>query len=373
MDGGSYLLLFQGIQAANAAAQQTALSNQLGQDQLAWAKQQYAQDKATNQPIIDTLINGMNQTNAFGKQQQQFYTDTYQPIERQFAQTAQNWASPERQEQQAAQAGADVAQQYKSAQDAAAQNLKDFGVNVSSPRYASLSLLTKLGQAGATAGVENQARTNTQLQGLQLQQQAIANGQADAGIANQSYNTGTNQGNSAVQNTLATTQSGAQTMGTAPQYYGQGNQAINTWGGIANNNYSNYMQGYQADRQNTTAQGWMNLAGSIAGAAGGAASAYMMRPKAAVGGMIHAEEGGAVPVDASPSRGTQTDDVPAMLNDGEFVIPKEAVSWFGEKAFHDMIIKAQKQRAETQAQSGAVPEMAPPPRQQQSAAALPVG
>jgi hypothetical protein len=56
--------------------------------------------------------------------------------------------------------------------------------------------------------------------------------------------------------------------------------------------------------------------------------------------------GGAIPVNASPSRGAETDDIPARLNAGEFIVPKEAVSWFGEKHFQTLIQKAQKEKSE---------------------------
>lgn len=43
---------------------------------------------------------------------------------------------------------------------------------------------------------------------------------------------------------------------------------------------------------------------------------------------------------ASPSQGQVTDDVPAQLNAGEFVIPKDVTSWYGQKFMQDLIKKA---------------------------------
>jgi len=76
------------------------------------------------------------------------------------------------------------------------------------------------------------------------------------------------------------------------------------------------------------------------------------------GALAFLEEGGAVPIDASPSGGAATDDVTASgpggngairLNAGEFVIPKDAVSWLGEKTLQDLILKARKGKAEATA------------------------
>ena len=63
-------------------------------------------------------------------------------------------------------------------------------------------------------------------------------------------------------------------------------------------------------------------------------------------------EGGAIPYSKSPSHGRVTDDVPARingkeparLNAGEFVMPRHAVQWKGEKFFHDLIERSKKQR-----------------------------
>jgi len=78
--------------------------------------------------------------------------------------------------------------------------------------------------------------------------------------------------------------------------------------------------------------------------------------------MVDAEElaaasGNMVPPEASPSGGAETDDVHAMLNEGEFVIPKQVVSWHGEKFFQNLIKKAYNEMQQPQV---AEPEAGPP-------------
>ena len=60
-----------------------------------------------------------------------------------------------------------------------------------------------------------------------------------------------------------------------------------------------------------------------------------------------ADDGGSnyVPPEASPSGGAKTDDVHAMLNEGEFVMPKDVTSWYGEKFMQNLIQKARKEAA----------------------------
>jgi hypothetical protein len=378
MDATSLFFQMQGIQAAQAAADQSKLTNNIAQQQLDWGKQQWAADRARSQPIIDAMIAGQNQANEFGRQNQDFFNNTYSPLLKDFADQAKKYNSQDYQELRAGQAGAAVAQNFAGAKAAAEQNLKDFGVDPSSPRYASTNLLNHIGQATATAGAENTERANVQSEGLALEQQAIGNGFGVAGLANQSYNTGLNAGNSAVNNTLANTASGASIMGTAPQYYGLSNNALNTWGSLANNNYSNYMQGYQADQARAGAR--TNAIGSALGLAGGIGVQAAMGRFFPTPAVPHQAAGGTVPDQASPTDGAAVDDVPAQLTAGEFVIPKSAVEWFGQKHFHQLIDKANKERQQMTAQSGAVPEMGPgsdqPPAfvsRSQPQAALPVG
>jgi hypothetical protein len=78
---------------------------------------------------------------------------------------------------------------------------------------------------------------------------------------------------------------------------------------------------------------------------------------------------GAVPTGASPSGGQQTDDVPAALNAGEFVVPKDVARWKGEEFFQNMIAQSRKK------QQGPIAKpsvgRAPPPQGQRQA--IPMG
>lgn len=364
MDAGQALMMMQGIQAANAAAAQADLQNKIAAEQLAWAKQQWADAKAQNQPIIDRLVRGMDFQDDYAREQKALYDTTYKPIEEDFARRAMAYDTPERREQEAGAAAADIAQQFEGARQASAQQLKDYGVDPSSARYQATDFASRIGQGAAAAGAMNMARRNVENTGFQLQGAAINTGRGYPGAINQTAGVGQNAGNSAVANTNNTLTTGSNAMMAPSAYYQNANQAIGMWNSGVNNTYGNYMEGYKADMQRSSGLG------SVLGLAGGIAASAAIN-KFAAGGTVYSEDGGAVPDDASPSGGAAVDDVPAMLNDGEFVVPKEAVSWFGEKTFHDMIIKAQKQREQTQAQSGAVPSIGPAPVP--AAAALPVG
>lgn len=58
--------------------------------------------------------------------------------------------------------------------------------------------------------------------------------------------------------------------------------------------------------------------------------------------------GGRVTPNMSPSRGAQTDDIPARLNAGEYVIPRDVAAWKGHEFFDRLIAKSRQARATTQ-------------------------
>ena len=112
-------------------------------------------------------------------------------------------------------------------------------------------------------------------------------------------------------------------------------------------------------------------AGSYGGGAGGGAGGGYY----AKGGRVqrnfrpgvlpvsNATTGGRVPMQASPSQGRQTDDVPARLNAGEFVIPKDVTAWKGQEFFQKLIDGSRKKRVTgSPAQGQPKPALRGPPR-----------
>lgn len=73
--------------------------------------------------------------------------------------------------------------------------------------------------------------------------------------------------------------------------------------------------------------------------------------------------GGHVPRQLSPSGGRNTDDIPARLNAGEFVIPKDIAAWKGQEFFQKLIMDSRKKLATAApAQGQAKPALPGPPR-----------
>jgi hypothetical protein len=131
------------------------------------------------------------------------------------------------------------------------------------------------------------------------------------------------------------------------------------------------MMGMLCGLAGTVAGSFMGpMGGAVGGAAGKALGGMlgsakkggMIRRWDAGGGVTDVEdmnaEGGdqVVTPDMSQSEGAIQDDVPARLNVGEFVFPKDVVAWRGEAWMQKEIMKARKER---ESQTVAEPEMAP--------------
>lgn len=78
------------------------------------------------------------------------------------------------------------------------------------------------------------------------------------------------------------------------------------------------------------------------------------------GGGVPDMSGGAIPTGASPSGGAQVDDVSARLNAGEFILPKDVVSWIGEKQLQTTIQKARTEKQGAGAKPAIVNELPRP-------------
>ena len=137
------------------------------------------------------------------------------------------------------------------------------------------------------------------------------------------------------------------------QYGGQGGD----YGGVGSE-AQGFQPGAGSDYQSPSGQYDGGGGSSDYGGGGYYAKGGKVRPRQR--GMIPTT-GGQVPRSASPSRGRVIDDIPARLNAGEFVIPRDVTAHMGTKHFQDVIAKSRKMRT----------GMAGPPAQPKMRPALP--
>ena len=177
---------------------------------------------------------------------------------------------------------------------------------------------------GAIRGVEDTAR--------KLTAGAVDVGRGYPAAITASAGQGVQAGSAAQQGTNQAFGTGAEAMGTGPQWLGGSNQALANWGNTLNQQYQNQLGQFNANQQSSS--GFGNIFGTLLGAG--------MK-------MYGFEEGGVVPPDISPSRGAVDDDVPAAVSVGEVIVPSDVVNWLGEKHFSKLAEKARKEKSEIRA------------------------
>lgn len=351
------------IAAASEKASERAF--QLGEEQLQWAKDQYAQDRQITDKVVDSFLTTQNLNNEAAANDRARYEQEYQPLEDQLIEDAKSYATPERKDLEMGRAQAQVAQQFDAARNNAQRQLEDFGINPGATRYAALDIGLNAQRAAAEAGAGNQAAQMVDATGRALRSEAINVGRGYPGQIAGTYNTALQAGSGAVNSQLAQTASGANTMGTAPQYMGLGNQALNIWGNTLNNQFNNQMAAYKASQSSSSGLG--SALGLIGSFIPMLADGGEVPPRNAVSALP--VEGGQVPASASPSGGQVVDDVPARLSPGEFVLPKDVVQTLGTAQIHKIIMKARQDQQKLPQQSGAIPSARPTNQRQQ---ALPI-
>jgi hypothetical protein len=247
----------------NMLQQQGGWAQQLAQQQFQWAKDTYQKNYDQNQGIIDLQKTIMQDQSDFAKLQEQQYKDVYMPLQKKFADQAQNFNNPNQQASDIGRAQSAVAQQFDQARRASQQQLESFGINPGSTRYAALDIGARTQQAAASAAAGNQAYYTDVATGMQLEGAALGQGSLIPGQVAGGYNTAMQAGSGAANIGLATTASGANTMGTTMGYMGLGNQALGLMGSTMNQQYQNQMQQYNANNQ------WWSGLGQLAGVGAG--------------------------------------------------------------------------------------------------------
>lgn len=242
----------------------------LGEQQFGWAQNAYNNNLSTANQVVNTDAGVQGEANKFAGDIRNQYENTYQPLENKFAKEAQDYASPDRVASEMGQAGANAAQQMDQSRQNSLRNLESYGISPDATRYAALDANMQAQKGAAIAGAENLARTNTINTGLGLESQAIAQGEVMPSMVAGEQNAGLQAGSQAVNSGLATTASGASTMGTAPQYYSLASGNYGMWGNTLNQQYNNQLSQFKADQNASSG------IGSLLGAAAGMGANFLV-------------------------------------------------------------------------------------------------
>jgi hypothetical protein len=342
---------------ANASEKAAELSYQAAQDQLAWSREQWAEQKTLLDEIMDTQLPMMKEQYETAKADRARYEELYQPMEQEYLQRAQEWDTPERRNEQAAKATSEVAQQAEAQRQNALRRLEGYGVDPSQTRSQALDLGARMQQAKAQAGAATGARDAVEREGMGMLGESINVGR---GMASQGLNYAASGNQLAAQTAqnAGAWQNAGQAMGGPTDWMNMGNKAVGNWGNTLTNMYSTQMDGYAAGQQGKS--GMMSAIGTIGGAALGGPMG------ASLGGALFSAEGGEI----SGPGGPKDDAIPAQLSDGEYVIPEEVVRRKGTEFFDKLISKtkedlaAKEDMAQVTRQGMAIPPDMPMPQAQ---------
>lgn len=251
---------------ANANREAAAEAAAISREQLAWAREQYANDREVTQKFMDVMLPNMERESANAAADRERYKNVFQPVEDRLVAEAESYASDDRKEQEAGRAQADVSQAFESQRVAAMKGLESYGVDPSQARAGALDKAARTAQAAASAGAANGSRIQTEMTGRALRGEAINLGRGYQSQIAQAYATSQQAGGGAVQGNLATTGSGAQTMGTGPQWGSLQQGYLQGWNSNLTGQANADMAIYNAKQQAGGSTG--AIIGGIAGIAG---------------------------------------------------------------------------------------------------------
>lgn len=308
------------IAAADAAKYVADKQANTADEMLAFYKQQYADLSPIMKEITDTQVDVMNANNRRAQDYYEYEKGTFRPLEQGIVKDANEYATESKREALATSAAADVNMAMTNARNQENRALSRMGVNPNSGRFAALNNQLTLGQAAASAGAMTKARNDAENIGFARKMDAASLGRNLASNSSTAYGISVGAGDSAGKSA----QAGGNFMGQGYSGALQGMSGAASSYGVAGNiygqEYNARMRGYEAD-QAASGAFWSGI-GSLAGTGIGAYGAL----KKADGGGIHLGRG------AVKGPGGPVDDkVPAMLSDGEYVLPADTTAAVGKE------------------------------------------
>lgn len=358
-----------------------------GDTEYQWAKDQFAKNAATSDNVVGAALKQGNYWDDASKAGLDQYQRLYPQAMEEQLNYARNYATPEQLAYHRGRAVADVGQAFDAQAKEAKDQLESYGLKPQDVA-SRLDSSVRTQRAAASVAAGNQSDINREVVGQQLLGQAINTGMQGAQLASQQAGVAQAARNQAVNTGLATTASGSSTRGTPLQWTGMANEELKEWPKtqqasyqMANDFYANQDKSQQAWAQQAAGQS-SGIGAAIGGLGAIAKNFGPLLMGANTGGVIHSfedggvmhfDDGGAVPTPGMPPQAIDTgavvpqgagvpgipgpDKVPALMQEGEGVVPLDVMRWIGEAGFQKFIEKARKDMQRPQQAEG---EPAPP-------------
>lgn len=359
-DGAESAARAQAQGMSSAAASNTEVANiqaQSAREYLDFQKQQYADLKPLAEGISQAQMDVMRQQIRIADQNEDrartyfdYEQQTFRPAEERLVRDAEAFDTEERREQLARQGIADVASAYERQRQQAFDTLSRYGINPNSARFAAINAQLSQGEAADRAGVATRSREQAEQLGFARRLDTTALGRNLATNSSTAFGVATTAGNSAVNSGNSAFDSAAAPGGMMGNAYGQFSNQMGNAGSSYTNSGNIYARGYgiAAERASRASDAFSGLVGMgvqagigyMANPAGGWASAARgLGMKFADGGDVTERKTalhmGSGPVDGPG--GPVDDKVPAMLSDGEYVLPADTVKRIGKNKLDKIV------------------------------------
>lgn len=289
--------------------------------------------------LIDKYIESQDKQNAFADKQNAYYEQTFQPIEKQMAADAAGYDSNDNVNRRMGIAAANVNQQFSNAEQQNNRTLARYGLSPNSSAFAATNAKLMRDKALAASGAETGAAFDTQDRAIALRAGVSNFGRNMPNTAATYYSNANNAGGQAMgtsNSAMSNVVNNAGVMGTGYNTSINGNNSAIS-GFTAD--YNGRMAQYNANNSAMSSLVGMGVQAGIGymaggGTWGGVGNMMAGRKIFADGGKVHE---GAGKVDGPG--GPVDDKVPAMLSDGEYVIPADVVKAKGVEFFDKLKAK----------------------------------
>jgi hypothetical protein len=319
------------IAAAESSREVGQMQRDTAMEYLNFSKEQYADFKDDLKEIAQVQKKIMSDTATRGEEYAAYERETFRPLEKRLVSEAEAYATPAKQEELASQGMADVAQAYQMQRQQALDTMAKYGINPNSARFAAINAQLGQGEAAARAGVATKSRIAAEEMGRARLYDAAALGRGLASNATAAAGTATAAGTSAGGSFQAPAEYMSKSYGQTGQMLGGASSSFGTAGNIYGQEFNARMGAYESQQASKAAT--MNAIGQGVGMwAGGG----FKMPGAADGGSVkRLGRGGKV----SGPGGPVDDVIPAMLSDGEYVLPADTVKAIGVKKLDKLVKK----------------------------------
>jgi hypothetical protein len=314
------------VAAAESSREVGKMQQETAMEYLNFSKEQYADFKDDLKEIAAAQKKIMSDTATRAEEYAAYERETFRPLEKRLVSEAEEFNTAAKREEMASQGMADVASAYQVQRQQALDTMAKYGINPNSARFAAINAQLGQGEAAARAGVATKSRIAAEEMGRARLYDAAALGRNLAANTTAAAGTAASAGTSAGGSYMAPGEFMSKSYGQTGQMLGGAASSFGTAGNIYGQEFNARMQGYGAQQATKAAMY------GAAGTAGGMAYAA-----AADGGSIKrlGRRGGKV----SGLGGPVDDMIPAMLSDGEYVIPADTVKAIGVKKL-DKLVKA---------------------------------